>query len=172
LRLGLIQTPRCEETRHAGESTKRGKSILAHQRGRQRRRRQLGGQRRRGWRWRGGGGGGGDTTPPAGTLEGKSKQDVDKLALTVGSNEQAGASGQASVSAGGAKKKPIASKTATADIAAGGTAKLTFKFSKKNLKKIKKLVKKAKKPKAKISVTVTDTAANKAMLHKTVKLKD
>jgi hypothetical protein len=122
----------------------------------------------------GGGGGGGttDTTPPAGTLEGKSKQDVDKLALTVGSNEQSTASGQASVSTGGAKKKPIASKTATAEIAANGTAKLTFKFSKKNLKKIKKLIKRGKKPKAKITVTVTDTATNKATLSKTVKLKD
>jgi len=105
------------------------------------------------------------------SLNGKSKQDVDKLALTVGSNEQATASGQASVSTGGGKKKPITSKTATADIAANGTAKLSFKFSKKNLRKIKKLIKKHKKPKAKITISLTDTSSNKSTLSKSVKLK-
>ena len=84
----------------------------------------------------GGGGGGADTTPPAGTLAGKGKQDVDKLKLTVGSNEAATASGQATVSVPGGKK-PVTSKTATATIAANGTAKLKFKFKKKTLKKIK-----------------------------------
>ena len=110
-------------------------------------------------------------TPPAGTIDGKARQDVDRLALTVGSNEAATASGQATVNVSGAKK-PLASKTATASIAANGTAKLSFRFKKKTLKKIKKQIKQGKKPKAKISVELTDGAANKATLNKTVKLKD
>jgi hypothetical protein len=122
----------------------------------------------------GGGGGGGtttDATPPAGTLDGKAKQDVDKLALTVGSNEAATATGQATVTVSGAKK-PLTSKTATATIPADGTAKLSFKFKKKTLKKIKKQIKQGKRPKAKISVTLTDGAANSSTVTKTVKLKD
>ena len=120
-----------------------------------------------------GGAGGGvtDTTPPIGTLGGKGSQDVDKLSLTVGSNEAATASGQASVGVPGGKK-PLTSKTATASIPAGGTAKLKFKFKKSALKKIKKAIAKGKKPKAKITVTVTDGAANKTTLSKSVKLKD
>jgi Tol biopolymer transport system component len=118
-----------------------------------------------------GGGGGADTTPPAGTLAGKGKQDVDKLKLTVGSNEAATASGQATVSVAGAKK-PVTSKTATATISANGTAKLKFKFKKKTLKKIKKQLEKGEKPKAAIAVTFTDAAGNQATASKTVKLKD
>ncbi len=119
----------------------------------------------------GGGGGGGDKTPPAGTLAGKGKQDVDKLKLTAGSNEDATASGQASVSVSGGKK-PATSKTATAKIPANGTAKLKFKFKKKALKKIKQKIGDGKKQKAKISVTFTDAADNRATASKTVKLKD
>jgi hypothetical protein len=119
----------------------------------------------------GGGGGGADTTPPAGTLAGKGKQDVDKLKLTVGSNEAATASGQASVNASVAKK-PVTSKTATATISANGTAKLKFKFKKKTLNKIKKQIEQGKKPKAAIAVTFTDAAGNQATASKTVKLKD
>jgi stalled ribosome rescue protein Dom34 len=119
----------------------------------------------------GGGGGGTDTTPPAGTLAGKAKQDVDKLKLTVGSNEVATASGQATVNAAGAKK-PVTSKTATATISANGTAELKFKFKKKTLKKIKKQLEQGKKPKAAIAVTFTDTAGNAATANKTIKLKD
>ncbi len=118
-----------------------------------------------------GGGGGGDTKPPNGTLAGKGKQDVDKLKLTVGSNEAATARGQATVSAAGAKKA-LKSKTATATISANGTAKLKFKFNKKTLKKIKKQIEKGKKPKAAIAVTFSDAADNKATDSKTVKLKD
>ncbi len=120
---------------------------------------------------RGGGGGGADTTPPAGTLAGKGKQDVDKLKLTAGSNEAATASGQATVSVPGGKK-PVTSKTATATIAANGTAKLKFKFKKKALRKIKKQIDTGKKPKAKIAVTFADAAGNQATAGKTVKLKD
>jgi hypothetical protein len=119
----------------------------------------------------GGGGGGADTTPPAGTVAGKGKQDVDKLAVTVGSNEAATASGQASVSVPGGKK-PVTSKTVTASVPAGGTSKLRFKFKKSSLRKIKKAIAKGKKAKAKISVTITDGAANQATVGKTVKLKD
>ena len=116
-------------------------------------------------------GGSGDTTPPAGTLAGKGKQDIDKLKLTAGSNEAATASGKATVRAAGAKK-PVTSKTATATISANGTAKLKFKFKKKTLKKIKKQLDKGKKPKAKIAVTFADAAGNEATARKTVKLKD
>ena len=119
----------------------------------------------------GGGGGGGDKTPPAGTLAGKRKQDVDKLKLTAGSNEAATASGQALVSVSGGKK-PATSKTATAKIPANGTAKLKFKFKKKALKKIKQKIDDGKKQKAKIAVTFTDAADNQATVSKTVKLKD
>ncbi len=119
----------------------------------------------------GGAGAGADTTPPSGTLAGKGSQDVDKLALTVGSNETATASGQASVSVPGGKK-PVTSKAATASIPASGTAQLKFKFKKSSLKKIKKAISKGKRPKAKITVTVTDGAANKTTLSKSVKLKD
>ena len=119
----------------------------------------------------GGGGGGTDTTPPSGTLDGKSKQDVDKLSLTVGSDEAGTASGQASVNVPSGKK-PVISKTATASVPADGTAKLKFKFKKSSLKKIKKAIAKGGKPKAKITVTVTDGVGNKARISKTVKLKD
>ncbi len=111
-----------------------------------------------------GGGGGADTTPPVGTLTGKSKQDVDRLKLTAGANEAATASGQSS--------KPATSKIATATIPANGTAKLKFKLKKKALKKIKQKIEDGKKPKAKITVTFTDAAGNKATVNKTVKLKD
>ena len=122
----------------------------------------------------GGGGDGGvgtDATAPIGSLDGKGKQDIDKLSLTVGSNEAGTASGQASVSVPGGKK-PVTSKTAIADVPASGTAKLSFKFKKKSLKKIKKAIAKGKKPKAKITIELTDTALNKTTLNKTVKLKD
>lgn len=116
-------------------------------------------------------GGGADTTPPSGTLAGKGKQDVDRLKLTVGSNEAAAASGMASVSVR-AGKKPMTSKTATSQIRANATAKLKLKFGKKTLNKIKNKLQKGKKPKAQIAVTFTDAAGNKATASKTVKLKD
>ena len=116
-------------------------------------------------------GGGADTTPPLGTLAGKGKQDVDRLKLTVGSNEAATAGGRASVNLP-AGKKPVASKAATAKILANATAKLKIKFNEKALNKIKKQLEKGKKPKAEIAVTFTDAAGNKATASKTVKLKD
>ena len=119
----------------------------------------------------GGGGGGTDAIPPIGTLDGKSKQDVDKLALTVSSNEAGTVSGQATVNASGAKR-PVTSKPASAAIPEGGTAKLSFKFKKKTLKKLKRTIAKGKKPKAKITVTVTDGAGNESTVKKSVTLKD
>jgi hypothetical protein len=115
--------------------------------------------------------GGADTTPPSGTLSGKRTQDVDKLALTVGSNEAGSVNGQASVTVPGAKK-PVTSKPVSGSVATTGTLKLKFKFKKKSLRKIKKAIAKGKKPKAKINVTITDGAANKSTLNKTVKLMD
>jgi hypothetical protein len=112
-----------------------------------------------------------DTTPPTGSLSGKSTQDVDKLALTIGSDEAAAASGQASVNVPGAKK-PVTSKPATGNVAASGTLKLRFKFKKSALKMLKKSIAKGKKPKAKLSVTLTDTAGNVAPAKKSVKLKN
>ena len=119
----------------------------------------------------GDGGGGTDTTPPAGTLDGKSKQDVDTLALTVGSDEAATATGQASVNVSGGKQ-PVTSKPASGDIPAGGTSKLTFKFTRKTLRKLKRTIAKGKKPKATISVTITDGAGNRSTVSRSVKLKD
>ena len=119
----------------------------------------------------GGGGGGTDTTPPNGTLEGKSKQDVDKLALTVGSDEAAAATGIASANVPGGKK-PVTSKPATGSVPANGKLTLKFKFKKKTLRKIKRTIAKGKKPKAMIAVTITDGAGNKTALSKSVKLKD
>lgn len=119
----------------------------------------------------GGGGGGTDAIPPIGTLDGKSKQDVDKLALTVSSNEAGTVSGQATVNASGAKR-PVTSKPATGSVPANGTLKLRFKFKKSSLKKIKKTIAKGKQPKAKVTVTITDGAGNATTLNKSVKLKN
>jgi hypothetical protein len=123
----------------------------------------------------GGGGGGGtgaDTTPPAETLSGKAKQDVDKLALTVSSNEAGTAQGQASVGVPGAKK-PVTSKQASAAVQANQPAKLTFKFPKKSLRKIKRAIAKGKHPKATITVTAADGAGNTSPPQaKAVKLRD
>jgi hypothetical protein len=119
----------------------------------------------------GGGDGGADTTPPAGTLSGKGKQDVDKLKLTAGSNEAATASGRAAVTVAGATK-PIRSKTATATLSANATAKLKFKFKRKPLKKIKRQIGDGEKPKATIAISFTDAAGNQAAVSKTVRLKD
>ena len=70
-------------------------------------------------------------------------------------------------------KKAIKSKKAKANVPANGKKKLKFKFKSKALKTIKKAIaKKGKNPKAKLTVTLTDKAGNKAKLKKNVKLKN
>ena len=80
--------------------------------------------------------GAGDTTAPKQTLSGQAKQDVDKLALIVGSDEAGTAAGQASVRVPGAKKQ-VKSKPASVSVGANQSAKLRFKFSKQALRAIK-----------------------------------
>jgi uncharacterized delta-60 repeat protein len=117
-------------------------------------------------------------TPPDVTIRGKGKQDIDKLAVTVGSNEDASLIGRASVKppkSGGraaAAAKPIRSKAARKDAAAGKKVKLRIKFAKGKLRKLKKLLKEGAKLKAKIAVTATDAAGNEVVVRKTVKLTD
>jgi hypothetical protein len=117
-----------------------------------------------------------DTRPPRVRVSGSSTQDIDKLALTFKPNEASRLSGQASVALPAvqkAKAKVVKSKKAKATLPGPNQkAKLKFKFSKKNLKALKKALKKGKKLKAKIVVTATDHAGNRASVKKTVKLKD
>jgi hypothetical protein len=120
----------------------------------------------------GGGGGGTDTTAPQEALSGKSKQDVDKLSITVGSDEAASLLGSATVSVPAVQKKPVSSKSVTASVAAGSTVKLHFKFAKRKLKSIKSALNHGKHPKAKISVTATDGSGNASSATKSVKLID
>jgi hypothetical protein len=116
--------------------------------------------------------GGTDTTAPKETLSGKSKQDVDKLSVSVTSNEAGTVQGQASVAVPGGKR-PVTSKSVSAPVVANQNVKLRFKFSKKALRKIKSAIAQGKHPKAKISVTATDSASNSsAPVTRTVKLKN
>ncbi len=117
-------------------------------------------------------GDGTDATAPKQTLSGKSKQDVDKLALTVGSDEAGTAAGQASVRVPGAKTR-VMSKPASMSVGASRSAKLRFKFSKQALRAIKAAIENGKRAKAKITVTTTDGAGNASASEKrTVKLKN
>ncbi len=106
-----------------------------------------------------GGGPGGDSTAPKQKVSARLKQDVDKLVLTVFSDEDGTAAGQASVKVPGAKKA-VKSKPASASVGANQSAKLRFKFSKKSLRAIKSAIDKGKRPKAKISVATTDGSGN------------
>ena len=113
-----------------------------------------------------------DATSPVTGLTGKGTQDVDKLALTVGSNEDAALNGSATVKLPAGDKKPVGSKPATANVTAGDKVKLRFKFAKKKLRKLKGALERGKRLKAKITVTATDAAGNVSTAAKTVKLKD
>jgi len=117
-----------------------------------------------------------DTTPPGEQLNGKGTQDVDKLKLTITSNEQATLAGQASValpkSGKLAKAKVVKSKIARGSVGANQRTVLRFKYAKKPLKLIKNALYAHKKLKAKIVVTATDTAGNAAPASKSVKLID
>jgi hypothetical protein len=118
------------------------------------------------------GGPGRDTTAPKQRVSGKRKQDVDKLAVVVGSDENATAAGRASVVLRGTKKA-IRSKPASASVGADRTAKLRFKFSKKGLRAIKSAIAEGKRLKAKVSVATTDEAGNASAAETVgVKLKD
>jgi List-Bact-rpt repeat protein len=116
-----------------------------------------------------------DTSPPSLRLRGKATQDIDKLAVKVASNEDAGLTGQASVAlprAAHAKGKVVKSKRVSASVTAGTPVKLRFKFAKKPLKLIERALATHEKLKARVVVNGTDAANNTGTGKKTVKLKD
>jgi IPT/TIG domain len=120
----------------------------------------------------GGGGGGTDTTAPTATLGGRATQDIDKLSLTVGSDEAAALSGSATVNLPAVQKRLVRSRAASTDVAAGQTAKLRFRFARKTLRAVKRALADGKHLKAKITVTATDASGNASTATKTVKLRD
>jgi hypothetical protein len=113
-----------------------------------------------------------DTTPPQTTLTGKRTQDIDKLALTIGSDENAALNGRAVVKLPAVQRKLVRSRRATGNVSATATTKLRFKFAKKTLRQVKRALHNGKHLEAKISVTATDAAGNSITQTKTVKLKD
>ncbi len=106
-----------------------------------------------------GGGPGADRTAPKQELSARRKQDVDKLTVTVISDEDGTVAGRAVVAVPGSKKA-VKSKRASASTGANHAAKLRLKFSKKSLRAIKSAIENGKRPKAKVRVSTTDRSGN------------
>jgi hypothetical protein len=119
----------------------------------------------------GGGAAGADTTPPVETLFGKTTARLGStLVVIVGCNEACTATVGGTLSVPGASKT-YKLKKATKSIAGGGKAKLKLKLSKKARKAAKRALRRHRKVKAKVRVTVTDAAGNKASENRTIRLK-
>ena len=114
-----------------------------------------------------------DSSAPNQKLSGKKKQDIDKLALRVRSDEDAMLVGKGSVTVpGAAKKKTLRFKRVKRAVTAGKTVKLRFKLPKKAERVVKNAIARGPAPKAKLKVTATDGSGNKSVAKRTVTLTD
>ena len=114
-------------------------------------------------------GGGADKTVSLGAITASSKQDVDKLAITLNAGEAVKVKLSGSVNVPGASKV-YRFKTVNKSLGAGKT-KLSLKLASKAKKAVKRALKRKKRLKAKLTLVVTDNAGNARTKKYTVRLK-
>ena len=111
-----------------------------------------------------------DKSAPVQILSGSKTQDIDKLTVTVRTNEAG------TVTAGGTVSVPGASKvyrfkSVKRTVKANTRTKISLKLARKPLKAAKRAMKRKKKLKARVTVTAKDAAANASKSQLSIKLK-
>ena len=114
-------------------------------------------------------GGAADKTVSLGAITAKSKQDIDKLSITLNAGEAVKVKLSGSVNVPGASKV-YRFKSVSKAIGAGVKTKLSLKLPAKGRKAVKKALKR-KKLKAKLTLVITDAAGNAQTKKYTVRLK-
>jgi hypothetical protein len=119
----------------------------------------------------GSGGGVSDKVAPTQKLTYAPVQDIDKLSVKVRTSETATVRVTATVNISGASKlyrfKPV-----SRSLAAQASTRIQLSLAKKVLRRAKRALKKHKRLKAKLSVTATDAAGNRALSKATIRLKN
>ena len=103
-------------------------------------------------------------------LTGSKTQDIDKLTVTVRTNEAGTVNVAGSVSVPGASKV-YRFKSVKKSIGANKQTKIRLKLASKSLKTVKRALKRKKRLKARITVTARDAAANTSKKSTTIKLR-
>jgi hypothetical protein len=112
----------------------------------------------------------GDKVVALGTISAASRQDVDKLGITLNPGEAVKAKLSGSVSVPGASKV-YRFKTVSKSLGAGKKTKLSLKLGSKAKKAVKRALRRKKKLKAKLTLVVTDSAGNAQTKKYSVRLK-
>lgn len=118
-----------------------------------------------------GGVGGGDTTDPVVAVSRKKKQDVDKVVLSVTTNEATTVKISASVSIPGAAKT-LRFKTVTRSLTAGVKRKIRLRLKRSRKKAVKKAIAGGARPRARVKMTATDAAGNATVKRTKIRLKN
>src|SRR4051812_19904175 len=119
----------------------------------------------------GGGGGGADHIDPAVKLKASKRQDVDKLAVVVRSNEAAKVTVQASVSVPAGAARTLRFKTVKKSLRAGIRKKLRLRLKRSRERAVKRALAKGRRMRAKIKITVKDKAGNTTVKRARVRLR-
>jgi hypothetical protein len=122
----------------------------------------------------GGGGGGGsvDDQKPTVKLKASKRQDVDKLAVFVRSNEDGRVTGQASVAVPAGAARTLRFKTVRKSLRAGVRKKLRLRMKRSRKRAVKRALARGRRLRAKIKITVKDTAGNRTVKRVRVRLRD
>jgi hypothetical protein len=120
----------------------------------------------------GGGGGGGDATDPVVRLKARKRQDVDRLAVVVRSNENATVTVRASVSVPAGAARTLRFKTVKKSLTAGVRKKLRLRLKRSRKRAVKRALARGRRLRAKVKITVKDKAGNATVKRLRIRLKD
>jgi hypothetical protein len=117
----------------------------------------------------GGGGSGSDDRPPAVRLRVRKRQDVDKVAIVVRSDEPGKVTVRASVRVG---RRTVRFKTVKRALSAGVRKKLRLRLARKAKRRVKRSLARGRSLRAKVKITVADAAGNATVKRARIRLRD
>ncbi len=120
----------------------------------------------------GGGGGGSDHKSPTVKLRLKKRQDVDRLAIAIRSNEDARLTVQASVSVPAGAARTVRFKTVKKMLRAGARKKIRLRLARRPKRAVKRALAKGKRLRAKLTITVKDKSGNRTVKRVRVRLRN
>jgi hypothetical protein len=124
----------------------------------------------------GGGGGGGarssDTKAPSVRIKAGKRQDVDKLAVVVRSNEDATATVRASVAVPTGAARTLRFKTVKTSLRAGARKKIRLRLKRSSRRAVKRALAHRRRLRAMVKITVADKAGNTTVKRLKIRLKD
>jgi hypothetical protein len=119
----------------------------------------------------GGAGGGSDATDPTVRLRARRRQDVDRLAIVVRSNERSTVTVRASVSVPGAART-LRFRTVKRSLAPNRRRRIRLRLSRSRKRAVKRALRRGRRLRARIRITVRDRAGNSTVRRLRIRLTD